>query len=176
MNAKTLRIKKENIKNVLFLILLILFFSLETTFFQNLPILGATPQLTLAAFCLIALNRRPIPAALFGAFCGMLLDYSRFHRPGFSLLFLFVLGIFLSLCYDYFLRRTLLNAILMFSLANLLHTSFSSIVYVLIWDRGFPAAAFGRLLLGETFYGAALTVPLYFVFKSIEDYFAEPSA
>jgi hypothetical protein len=49
-------------------------------------------------------------------------------------------------------------------------------VYVLIWDRGFPAAAFGRLLLGETFTGQRLPCLFTSFFKSIEDYFAEPSA
>jgi rod shape-determining protein MreC len=87
LEREDVRIKKENIKHVLFLILLILFFSLETTFFQNLPILGATPQLTLAEFCLIALNRRLIPAALFGAFCGDAPRLFEVPRPGFSLLF-----------------------------------------------------------------------------------------
>ncbi len=165
--------KKQNFRFLLFIVILIFLYSLETTAFQYIKIFRAKPELTLAAVLSIAMYERPVPAMLIGFFGGILLDLSRLQGEGFSMIMLALFGFFSSILFEFLLRKTLVNVLLVFALADVLHSFLSNVVYILIWEKTFHFSGYFVSLLSEIIYGCMMAIPIYFIIKIIENFFSE---
>lgn len=168
--------RRENARFFLYAFLLLLLYVLETTVFQQLRIFSAKPELVLGALCCIAMRETPLVAGGFGLFSGILIDASRFHPPGVSMMLLVLLSMTVSVLFESLFRKTFLNVLLLFSAVDLLHSLSSSFFYILIWEKTFPAGNYAAFLAFEVLYGCFLLAPGYFFVKVVDSFFKEATA
>lgn len=109
-----------------------------------------------------------IPSALFGSFCGLLLDVSLGKLPGFTALWLCLVCAGISALFGQLLRKNIVNFLWVFALTGGIYLYIDYYLYYKIWAyEGYRLALTARLLPSAV-KTLLWSVPVYFLVYAAE--------
>lgn len=152
---------KPIIKWILYSLLLIVFYALQTTplFLQ---ILGIRPILLVGFTVCIAMHEDIIPSAIFGMMAGLLWDISADFLFGFNGLILLVESAAIALLTIYFFRNKILNSLFFCAAVIAIQQLLYFIFYYMIWNMHGALEILLKNILPTCIYTIAIT-PLFYL-------------
>ncbi|MDE6591757.1 MAG: hypothetical protein K2K57_01675 [Oscillospiraceae bacterium] len=147
-----LKKKKEQangiIRQGLYILLMIIGYVLISTVNTGAPL----PLLPVCCGVCYAVREEPFNSAVYGCVCGLLLDSAQDTLVGFNAILLMWSCLFISLLFHCFLRRHIVNFLLLdlgvIMLRGLLHYLF----FYEIWDYDLSGQIFGKIFIPEMLY------------------------
>lgn len=154
---------KTAIKWVVFVLMMIFSFSSSTS--GN----GGSEGLVLFPLALaVAVYESEIPAAVFGSFSGLLLDFSLGKLPGFTALWLCLISAGMSALFSQLLRKNIVNYLLTFTVSGLLYLWIDYYFYYKIWGFEGHELILKKLLIPSAVKTLLWAVPVYILVYIIE--------
>lgn len=147
-------------------LLLVLFYALQTTplFMQ---ILGIKPVLIVALAICVSVFEDIIPASVFSIFTGLLWDISSDKIFGFNALILLVTSVIITLLTIYYIRQRLAMTLVFCGVFMIIQSLLDYLFYYIAWGHGSFTEIYLLKLLPTIIYTLAVTVPIYFLVKSL---------
>lgn len=164
--------KFRKLKWVVYALLLLLFYVLQTTplLFQ---IRGIKPVLIVPYVICIALFENEAAAAAFGVAAGLLWDISGNTIFGYKAILLMCCCIAVSLLVMYLMRNNLLNALFFIFAIMLLEELLTFFLYYVLWGYENSYIILLKYTLPTICYTIIMMIPIYFVTKSVAKKFNE---
>lgn len=151
--------------------ILIINFILQTTIFHNMQIQGVFPNTSLIIITSYSLLRGRKEGILMSLFSGSLFDilFSSFY--GFYTLPLIAISYFIGGYQEDFYRENYILPVFFCTLASFLHESYFFLIEI-TFRGGFDIVFFAvKVILPTTIYTGALTIPIYRLLFSLNEYF-----
>ena len=157
--------KREKLQPLLkwgiFSLLLLLFYSLQTT--PGLFQIGwVKPVLIVSLIVCVSMYEGAMASAMFSMAAGLLWDISSDKLFGFNGLILLICGLFISLLCIYYLHTKLLNSLLFCTAVVLVQGLLDYFFYYAVWNSDGAVIALVRNILPTAAYTIAVT-PLVFL-------------
>lgn len=161
-----LQSKKHIIKYIVYFLLLILLYALQTTP-RFLEIMGAKPVFVVPFAVCIALFENEMVSAIYGMLAGMLWDMSSNTLFGFNALILLCCCVTVSLFVMYLMRTKLLNALFFVGVIMVVQGLLHYVFYYLIWQYENSYIVLVRHILPSALFTVIMTIPVYFLVRTI---------
>lgn len=161
---------KPYIKWTIYYILLIVFYSLQTT--PNLfEIYNTKPVLIVPLVVCVCMYENVLQSGIYAAFGGLLWDISADKVFGFNAIIFTICGVLISLLCIYYLHTKLVNTIAIIGCFMIVQGFFDYIFYYAIWgySGAYRIVLFG--ILPSILYTAVFTIPIYFLLRVISTKF-----
>ncbi len=156
---------------VVYLLLAIIFASLQSTVGNFIRILGAAPNFLLAMVICVSLLRGSVEGGFVGVICGLLMDFLSMTLIGFYAIVYLYIGVICGLLCTNLYRDKLVLAIA-FSIPAALISSLLYFVFMfLMWGYNDYYSAVLRHILPESMYVVICILPIFYLFKIINKYF-----
>lgn len=163
-------VRKENlniyIRRFVFTVAIILVAAIQNTPHLFPTIFGARAFLLIPLVVCIAMFERGMAGAVFGAFAGMLWDFTLSRGDGFNTLFLMAIGIICGLLINYLMRNNLVTAILLTSITLLLYSLCYWLVFIIFRGIEGGASTILTFYLPSALYSLVLMPIFYFSIRS----------
>ncbi len=173
-----MRLKNEKllpiIKWTLYSLLLLLFYTLQTTP-HLFELFGLKPVLILPLVVCISMYEGVMSSAIFGMMAGFLWDISSDKLFGFNAFILLSCSVLISLACIYYLRTKLINSIAFCLIAALLQGFFDFVFYYAIWNYEGVSTILLNNILPTIVYTVVLTPIFYYTVRIIGMRFNETS-
>ncbi|MEG0664634.1 MAG: rod shape-determining protein MreD, partial [Clostridia bacterium] len=165
---------RQIVKWILYYFIMFFLFILQTT--PGLFAIGqARPVFLYTLVVLIAFFEQELPSAVFGMFCGLLIDYSSSRPLGFNAFFLVIIATVISLLTKYLIRSNFTNFISFSAAANFLIINLDFFFSYIIWNHDGLAQIYSEKIIWIFIYSVIITAPLYYLFKFIALKFNRPN-
>lgn len=166
-----LKRKKEKRNSVIrwiiyMLILVVSYVYMTTTAFHFKAVLLVIP----AAMC-VAMFEEPFDAAVCGCVAGLLLDTAQGTLVGLSGIVMLWCCLITSLLFHFFMRRHIVNIIMLGAAAVLIQGLIHYFCYYAIWGYDTSGKIFLREFLPVMLYTEAAVLPMYFIIRFLVERF-----
>lgn len=162
--------KKERklsiLKWILYYLLLILFFSLQTAPYA-FEFFSIKPVFILPLAVIISMFEDIMPSSIFSVITGLLLDISSGTLFGFNGVLLLVICVFTNLFFVFFLHQKLLNELIFTTVSVFFQSGLNFFFCYILWEYENTGFIFLRYTLPTTVYTIAVSVPIYLIIKKI---------
>lgn len=154
------------IKWAIYYLLLIIFYSLQTTP-RLFEFFGIKPLLMVPLVVCVCMYEGAMSSSVFAMFAGLLWDISSDKLFGFNAVILLCCGLLISLSCIFYLRTKLINSIGFCAVAALLQGFLDYVFYYAIWNYSDSSIIFIERILPSIGYTIIVTPLFYFLIRII---------
>lgn len=156
-------LKGQWVPAVAYGLLIVVMFLLQMTPRVLPEVWGARPWLMVPLTVFIAMFEGPLTGGVCGAVAGFLWDMFSQRLPGFSALFLLVIGVACGLLVQVLLRNNVLSAMMLSSSVTVGYGLYQWFFCTVIWGKEDAWFVLWRLTLPDIVYTICISIILYYV-------------
>ena len=154
-------------KNILILLLAVIFASLQTTVLKEVKLFGATPNLLLSLIVAVSMFRGVAGGGLTGLLCGLLADNMGYGPFGFYSFFYMTAGAFLGFSSDRYFNKNILFQITLTFITDMFISLLYFFFMFIIWGRGGHMIVGFSKVFAQGVYTAVFSIIVYMTVKKI---------
>lgn len=157
-------------KWVLLSLIILLAFAVSTTGGAD----AAKPLMLIPIVICISIDCDELTAGIVGVFCGLMLDISTGKLLGANAIFLLIAGVFTSLIFLHFMRKNIINAIIVTIVVSFLHGIFDFFFFFAMWNFESYLTVFKERTIPSFVFTVISSPFIYIIIKLITSKFSKP--
>lgn len=158
-----LKKKKERSNAVIRRVLNILIALFSYVFISTISTGAEVPLLLIPCAVCYAVREEPLESAVYGAFCGLLLDSAAGTIPGFNAIILLWSCLMVSLLFHAILRRHILNFLWLDFAVIALQSALHYLFFYWLWEFDSDGLIMGKVFIPEAIYTNIAGVILFII-------------
>lgn len=154
-------------KRLLYVVIFLILFLLQSSPLKPIKLIGVTPELLLSGVILLAMFEGEKDAAVAGLILGFLSDIGG-RLIGFNALLFMIVGYLIGILMNVLIRRNIISVVFLISAIVFIHNTLTYIFFFALWGDNNAYFAFTKIIIPKTIISTGFGLLLYALFKFLK--------